>query len=159
MLLIAALVALIAFHAHIVMNTIPMNSVDSDSVDNRNEIIKQFNSPVEFIPSAWQTEPVLNGIRAYSTYREKPDELKRYSWSGMTADNDTTAEAWKHSVSQDVYNDIFVENETKLSDLDIYKTKPILKPPPQRRKTDMVPYYILFGVVFFLVFIRFIYFD
>ncbi len=157
MLLIAALVTLIAFHAHVMSNAFGMHIVGSDNVENRNEIIKKFNSPSEFIPSTWQTEPVTNGIRAYSTYREKPDELKRYSWIGMTADNDTTAEAWKYTASQDIYNDIFVENATNLKDLDIYKTKPIPKPPPKKRKTDIVPYLILFGVVFLLVLVRFIY--
>ena len=158
MLLIAALVALIAFHAHVMTNAFAMHSVGSDNVENRNEIIKKFNSPSEFIPSTWQTEPVTNGIRAYSTYREKPIELKRYSWIGMTADNDTTAEAWKHTSSQDIYNDVFIEgNETNLKDLDIYKTKPIPKPPPKKPKTDIVPYLILFGVVLLLVFVRFRY--
>ena len=157
MLLLAAIVALLAFHAHVFSNAFIVNSVDSDNVDHRKNIIKQFNSPAEFIPSTWQTEPIVNGIRAYTTFRDKPDELKRYSWIGMTAENDTTAEAWKNTSSKDIYNDIFTQTKTNLKNLDIYKSKPIPRPPPKKKKVDLMPYIIAFGVLLLLVILRFIY--
>ena len=93
----------------------------------------------------------------FNEYKTVKEPTKFFNWSGLKAEAETKTNAFPHSVSKDLYNDVF----TYPFGIDVSVHKQKKQPQIKKRKkaeTNLLPYFILLAVVLlFIIYLNHVY--